>query len=211
MNGYELRHKHPRNQRMRFWRKHCGDCGDCGQLQFTWNKLRCEDICRSNLFKTIIIILTLKIALNMRVDSQQESKNAVIHLFCSLFVFYFTQHLSTFRVCLLSSNLSTSFSGAISLGGGLLCVGTSSMSFPCSPYAITFWSLLLSFSEINSRKKNYHFLIRPRIKGWVFHWISRSTWVSHFRIRLNPLTPKIWLLILPCGCYTFPCKLVMRT
>ena len=150
MNGYELRHKHPRNQRMRFWRKHCGDCG---QLQFTWNKLRCEDICRSNLFKTIIIILTLKIALNMRVDSQQESKNAVIHLFCSLFVFYFTQHLSTFRVCLLSSNLSTSFSGAISLGGGLLCVGTSSMSFPCSPYAITFWSLLLSFSEINSRKK----------------------------------------------------------
>ena len=150
MNGYELRHKHPRNQRMWFWRKHCGDCG---QLQFTWNKLRCEDICRSNLFKTIIIMLTLKIALNMRVDSQQESKNAVIHLFCSLFVFYFTQHLSTFRVCLLSSNLSTSFSGAISLGSGLLCVGTSSMSFPCSPYAITFWSLLLSFSEINSRKK----------------------------------------------------------
>ena len=127
------------------------------------------------------------------------------------FVFYFNQHLSTFRLCLLSSNLSTSFSGAISLGGGLLCVGTSSMSFPCSPYAITFWSLLLSFSEINSRKKNYHFLIGPRIRGWVLHWISRLTWVSHFHIRLNPLTPKIWLLILPCGCYTFPCKLVMRT
>ena len=28
---------------------------------------------------------------------------------------------------------------------------------------------------------------------------------------VNPLTPKIWLLILPSGCYTFPCKLVMRT
>ena len=26
----------------------------------------------------------------------------------------------------------------------------------------------------------------------------------------NPLTPKIWLLILPPCCYTFPCKLVMR-
>ena len=26
----------------------------------------------------------------------------------------------------------------------------------------------------------------------------------------NPLTPKIWLLILPPSCYTFPCKLVMR-
>ena len=28
--------------------------------------------------------------------------------------------------------------------------------------------------------------------------------------RVDPLTPKIWLLILPCSCYTFPCKLVMR-
>ena len=28
---------------------------------------------------------------------------------------------------------------------------------------------------------------------------------------VNLLTPKIWLLILPSGCYTFPCKLVMRT
>ena len=35
------------------------NCGDCGQLQFAWNKLRCEDIYRNNLFKTIIIILTL--------------------------------------------------------------------------------------------------------------------------------------------------------
>ena len=25
-----------------------------------------------------------------------------------------------------------------------------------------------------------------------------------------PLTPKIWLLILPSSCYTFPCKLVTR-
>ena len=24
----------------------------------------------------------------------------------------------------------------------------------------------------------------------------------------NPLTPKIWLSILPCSCYTFPCKLL---
>ena len=28
---------------------------------------------------------------------------------------------------------------------------------------------------------------------------------------INSLTPKIRLLILPCSCYTFPCKLVMRT
>ena len=28
---------------------------------------------------------------------------------------------------------------------------------------------------------------------------------------LNPLTPKIRLLILPSSCYTFPCKLVSRT
>ena len=27
---------------------------------------------------------------------------------------------------------------------------------------------------------------------------------------LNPLTPKIWLLILPSSCYTFPCNLVTR-
>ena len=31
--------------------------------------------------------------------------------------------------------------------------------------------------------------------------------VSH---DLNPLTPKIWWSILPSGCYTLPCKLVMR-
>ena len=35
------------------------NCGDCSQLQFTWNKLRCEDIYRNNLFKTIIVMLTL--------------------------------------------------------------------------------------------------------------------------------------------------------
>ena len=29
-----------------------------------------------------------------------------------------------------------------------------------------------------------------------------------FKSILNHLTPKIWLLILPSGCYTFPCKLV---
>ena len=29
------------------------------------------------------------------------------------------------------------------------------------------------------------------------------------RKRFNPLTPKIWLLILPSSCYTFPNKLVM--
>ena len=28
---------------------------------------------------------------------------------------------------------------------------------------------------------------------------------------VNPLTPKIWLLILPCSCYTLLCKFVMRT
>ena len=26
----------------------------------------------------------------------------------------------------------------------------------------------------------------------------------------NPLTPKIWLLILPSSCYTFPCELVTQ-
>ena len=30
-------------------------------------------------------------------------------------------------------------------------------------------------------------------------------------LTFNPLTPKIWLLILPSSCCTFPCKLVMRT
>ena len=30
-------------------------------------------------------------------------------------------------------------------------------------------------------------------------------------IYFNPLTPKIWLLILPSSCLTFPCKSVMRT
>ena len=31
------------------------------------------------------------------------------------------------------------------------------------------------------------------------------------RMLLNPFTPKIWLLILPSSCHTFPCKLVLRT
>ena len=29
-------------------------------------------------------------------------------------------------------------------------------------------------------------------------------------LEFNPLTPKIWLLILPSSCHTFPCKLVTR-
>ena len=34
---------------------------------------------------------------------------------------------------------------------------------------------------------------------------------SWFRFdEFSPLTPKIWLLILPSSCYTFPCKLVTR-
>ena len=36
--------------------------------------------------------------------------------------------------------------------------------------------------------------------------ISKST-----KNAINPLTPKIWLLILPYSCYTFPCKFVIKT
>ena len=32
---------------------------------------------------------------------------------------------------------------------------------------------------------------------------------NHYVIN-NPSTPKIWLLILPFSCYTFPCGLVTR-
>ena len=30
------------------------------------------------------------------------------------------------------------------------------------------------------------------------------------KVPFNPLTPKIWLIILPSCCFTFPCRLVMR-
>ena len=35
--------------------------------------------------------------------------------------------------------------------------------------------------------------------------------MKNMHTAVNPLTPKIWLLILPSGCYTFSCKLVSRT
>ena len=35
--------------------------------------------------------------------------------------------------------------------------------------------------------------------------------LAFYQVSLHPLTPKIWWLILPSGCYTFPCQLVMRT
>ena len=41
--------------------------------------------------------------------------------------------------------------------------------------------------------------------GWIFFAIL---WLTVNPI--NPLTPKIWLLILPSGCYTFPYKLITR-
>ena len=32
----------------------------------------------------------------------------------------------------------------------------------------------------------------------------------HSTYKFDPSTPKIWLLILPLSCYTYPCELVMR-
>ena len=43
------------------------------------------------------------------------------------------------------------------------------------------------------------------------NWIWLHKFTSYVIIEVNPLTPKIWFLILPSSCYTFPCKLVMRT
>ena len=43
------------------------------------------------------------------------------------------------------------------------------------------------------------------------HTIKKNTISKSTKDAFNPLTPKIWLLILPYSCYTFPCKLVMRT
>ena len=42
--------------------------------------------------------------------------------------------------------------------------------------------------------------------------IKKVYWVSLYgtRARLSSLTLKMWLLILPSSCYTFPCKLVKR-
>ena len=49
---------------------------------------------------------------------------------------------------------------------------------------------LFNFGIISPRKRNNAFPVKQNTK--------------------YPLTPKIWLLILPSSCYTFPCKLVTR-
>ena len=41
----------------------------------------------------------------------------------------------------------------------------------------------------------------------LLHCFSKKSWLPH---QFNPLTPRIWLLILLSSCYTFPCKLVAR-
>ena len=58
---------------------------------------------------------------------------------------------------------------------------------------ISFWLVLRIWSCVTSKTKSSH---------WYFSLLI-------FNCLVNPLTPKIWLLILPSSCYTFPCKLVM--
>ena len=48
---------------------------------------------------------------------------------------------------------------------------------------------------------------------WITHPFSGEKGIKNKNMLiyfLNPLTPKIWLLSLSFGWYTFPCKLVMR-
>ena len=54
-------------------------------------------------------------------------------------------------------------------------------------------------------KENLFFDIGSKIKKW--HYLNRSSyWGQPIFTFLNPLTPKIWLSILPSSCYTYPCK-----
>ena len=57
--------------------------------------------------------------------------------------------------------------------------------------------------------------IKQHLNGlvWITHPFSGEKGIKNKNMLiyfLNPLTPKIWLLILPFSWYTFPCKLVMR-
>ena len=43
-----------------------------------------------------------------------------------------------------------------------------------------------------------------------FFWLQFSFIFMQWSIYLNPLIPKIWLIILPSSCYTIPCILITR-
>ena len=78
--------------------------------------------------------------------------------------------------------------------------------------------VILKFHYLFIKKMNFSF---PRsdfpLLKFVFHILfsfagspSQANNSIYSWSEVNPLTPKIWLLILPSRCYTFPCKLVTR-
>ena len=59
---------------------------------------------------------------------------------------------------------------------------------------------------------SYNFISKVAIFTHIYTFDSRQKGehqASRDAFTLNPLTPKIWLIILSSSCYTLPCKLVM--
>ena len=71
-------------------------------------------------------------------------------------------------------------------------------------------------SLTSSQKKIYHLSYSIDLYTCTFSthllWITKDQWEhsNQKQTTIDPLTPKIWLLILPSSCYTFTCKLVTR-
>ena len=65
-----------------------------------------------------------------------------------------------------------------------------------TPIGYTVWKVLCNFNIFST--------------GFVFIWHPFQSLGLFVFYLINPLTSKIWLLILPSSCYTFSCKLFVR-
>ena len=64
--------------------------------------------------------------------------------------------------------------------------------------------------RINCLPQEHNTMTRLCLRSRPLDMECRALTVEQLGPLINPLTLKIWLLILPSGCYTYPCKLVMR-
>ena len=85
--------------------------------------------------------------------------------------------------------------------------------FPCSKMKQAFVRIARNWNGLDKKLRIIHLVADSDPKG-----LQPMNWATGIRLwswwppkTIKPLTPKIWLLILPSSCCTFPCKLVMRT
>ena len=85
--------------------------------------------------------------------------------------------------------------------------------FPCSKMKQAFMRIARNWNGLDEKLRIIYLVADSDPKG-----LQAMNWVTGIRLwswwppkTIEPLTPKIWLLILPFSCCTFPCKLVMRT